>query len=366
MPEVVVIGAGLAGASTAYALSRAGLRVTVLERERQPGVHASGRNAAMVRHAAGDALLPLLAEGGRFLRRPPADLGEVGFRRCGSLLLGCGDTVGRLRDAIPALRAHGVRAEWTEPRAVHAYVPLTEGGDFDGALYTFDDGVVDVAALLAGYLRAARAAGAALRLDEGLVAIDVRAGAVRGVCTSHGRTIPADAIVNAAGAWALGVSALAGASAPPLRPKRRHLMITDPLAGADAAWPVVWDESHGLYFRPESGGLLISPCDETPHAAGDVSADAAAVEHLAGKLARFLPRLTQASVKRTWAGLRTLTPDGNFVIGEDPIVRGFFWCAGLGGHGVAASAAVGRLTADAVLGRPVPRAHSPARFLAPA
>ena len=126
----------------------------------------------------------------------------------------------------------------------------------------------------------------------------------------------------------------------------------------------MWDETHGLYFRPESGGLLLSPCDETDYAPGDVASDPAAAGHLAEKLARWMPRLAGVAVRRTWAGLRTLAPDSHFVIGEDPVRRGFFWCAGLGGHGVAASAAAGRLAADAVLERPVPPAHAPARFAA--
>jgi D-arginine dehydrogenase len=89
-----------------------------------------------------------------------------------------------------------------------------------------------------------------------------------------------------------------------------------------------------------------------------------ALSGLACKVAAFMPRLGERSIRRVWAGLRTLAPDGCVVIGEDPRVRGFHWCAGLGGHGVTASAAVGRLAADGVLGRPVPSAFSPARFAA--
>jgi glycine/D-amino acid oxidase-like deaminating enzyme len=91
-------------------------------------------------------------------------------------------------------------------------------------------------------------------------------------------------------------------------------------------------------------------------------ADPEAVELLASKVARAMPGLAHVPVRRSWAGLRTLTPDGNFVIGADAYIRGFIWCAGLGGHGVTASPAAGRLAAMSVMGRRPPPEHSPTRF----
>ena len=88
-----------------------------------------------------------------------------------------------------------------------------------------------------------------------------------------------------------------------------------------------------------------------------------AVALLAEKLEHAFPRLADLPIQRTWAGYRTLTPDGRFVIGPDPSLAGFVWCAGLGGHGVTTSAAVGRLAAQAVLGEAVPPEHAPARFV---
>jgi glycine/D-amino acid oxidase-like deaminating enzyme len=120
--------------------------------------------------------------------------------------------------------------------------------------------------------------------------------------------------------------------------------------------------SHGLYFRPEPPGLLLSPCDETSHAAGDAPVDAAAQELLASKVRRFMPGLGDVGVARAWACLRTLTPDGSFLIGRDPSLPNLVWCAGLGGHGVTVSAAAGRLAAEAVLGWPSLAAHDPGRF----
>jgi len=357
----VVVGGGLAGASTAYFLSRhCHLKTIVLEREDHPGFHASGRNAAMVRQSAPHRdLVAALVEGARFLAKPPAEIGPVHFRACGSVVLA---DDGRLRRSIPPLVERRVPVAWMEPTDVHLLVPLATGASFAGAMYTLDDGVVDVSALLHGYLRAAVAAGASVLTGQAVRAIRVRRGAVCEVDTDSWR-IDTRAVVNAAGAWCGQIARLAGAVEIGWRPARRHLMHTGPLAAIDGNRPILWDEAHGLYFRPESGGLLLSPCDEADHPPGEPAVDPGAVEQLADKLMQWMPRLAEVPIRRTWAGLRTLTPDGRFVVGADPRVGGFFWCAGLGGHGVTASASVGRMAADAVVGRPVPAAHDPARFL---
>lgn len=351
--DVVVVGAGFAGAATAYHLGRLGVRdVVVIEQEQAPGVHSSGRNAAMARQTAlTPAIAPLAEEGVRLMREPPAEL-ELApvLRGCGSLIL--------MAEADAARR---VSPRWLGREAVVARVPVTAGGDFAGAVFGPEDGVVDIAALLEGYLRAASRFGARLRTGERVVRIASEGGRVAAV-TSDRATFVTKAVVNAAGAWAGELAGLAGAVAAPLRPFRRHLFLSGPLAWVDPAWPIVWDVSHGFYFRPEPPGLLLSPCDETEHVPGLPPVDPAVQELLAAKVRQHMPRLAEIPLARSWAGLRTLTPDGHFVIGRDPRLEGFVWCAGLGGHGVTTSSAVGRLAAEAVLGKEPPAEHDPGRF----
>ncbi|HWO41131.1 MAG TPA: FAD-binding oxidoreductase, partial [Candidatus Eisenbacteria bacterium] len=126
----------------------------------------------------------------------------------------------------------------------------------------------------------------------------------------------------------------------------------------------VWDLSHEIYFRPEGRGLLLCACDQDELPPGDPPLERAIQELLAEKIERYLPGLASVPIQRGWAGLRTLVKDGRFIIGWDPIVKGFFWLAGLGGHGVTTSSAVGALAADLLLGRERPEApdFSPARF----
>ena len=362
---MVVVGAGLAGAATAYFLARDhGLRSIVVEREPVPGAHASGRNAAMIRQAVASAsLIPALVEGARFLAHPPPDIGPVDRRATGSILLLDDARAQALLTALPALLERRVSVSWLERADVARLAPLAAGASFDRAFFTLDDGVVDVAALLHAYLAAADRRGARLLTGQAVRAVQVQAGRVCAVETD-GLRIETRAVVNAAGAWCGELARLAGALDIPLRPTRRHLLATS--AVGDVAVrdrPIVWDETHGLYFRPEAGGLLLSPCDETDHPPAEPAVDPAVLENAAEKVERFMPCLSGLSIRRAWAGLRTLSPDGRFVVGADPSVGGFFWCGGLGGHGVTASAAVGRMAADAVAGRSsVPPAHSPLRF----
>ena len=139
-------------------------------------------------------------------------------------------------------------------------------------------------------------------------------------------------------------------------------MVSSALSWVDRSWPSVWDLTHDVYFRPEPPGLLLSPCDADEAEPDGQGGETAAMELLADKLTRWLPRLAGISVARTFGGMRTFAPDGNFVLGEDPQLRGFFWCAGLGGNGMTLSAALGRIVAEAVMGREPPPVHAARRF----
>lgn len=364
----VIIGAGFAGASTAYHLAARGAKeILILEQEKLAGVHSSGRNAAMIRQVISEPAVAALAkEGAAFLRALPADWPvPVDFQQNGSLLLGKGEGwKGLARDADTAQRS-GVEVEcWSKERASEK-VPVLKEADFEGAVWCPTDGVVDIHALLSGYLKAAASLGAKVRYGLTVQGIEIRQGGVAGVLTGEG-VIEAEAVINAAGAWAGAIGKMAGAPEMPFRPCRRHLFVTTPLPWVDPGWPFVWDTSHEFYFRPETGGLLLCPCDQEEMAPGIPPIDQSVAEQLAEKAGRYFPQMGDVAIKRSWAGLRTLTADGRFVIGWDPKVKGFFWVAGLGGHGVTTSWAVGKLAAGLILDKDVGNAaeFSPRRFAA--
>ena len=361
----VIIGAGFAGAATAYHLARSGVKdITILEQEAVAGFHSSGRNAAMVRQVVSDpALAALTREGAEFLRALPVDWPvPVSFEQNGSLLLGSGEGWEKLSRDAEAARQTGVAAEcWSKDQATE-FVPALKDADFDGGVWCPTDGVVDIHALLTGYLKAALALGVRVRYGCSVGGFEIQRDRVTSVSTSDG-AIETETVINASGAWAVPIARLAGATAPPLHPYRRHLFVTAPLPWVNRKWPFVWHITHDLYFRPEAAGLLVCPCDQQEMLPGDTPTDEAVTELLYDKIHRHFPALAEIAIKRSWAGLRTLSDDGRFVIGWDPKIKGFFWAAALGGHGVTTSYAVGALAAKLILDPMATSEFSPERFV---
>jgi D-arginine dehydrogenase len=352
--DAVVAGAGLAGASAARALALRGLSVLVLEAETMPGTHASGRNAAILRRVLEDPSTAALARrGGAALADPPGDLDleHPLLDRHGVLLVaGEGRAADALRRAAGDARGAGLAVEDLDASAAEARAPVLREAPVAAAAWHPDDGTVDVAALLAAMLRSARTRGAVVAPGAGLLAVRTAGGSVSHVDTSRG-PVRTGILVDAAGAAADPVAALAGLA--PLRfvPRRRHLfqLGANPLVAHGS--PTVWDVDRGVYLRPEGTGVLASPCDEAPFPPGlEEPRVVPAVRAVLGdKLERCFPRYGRFTVRRAWAGLRTFAPDGRFVIGPDPRLRGFAWAAGLGGHGVSTAVAVGEVLADLVL-----------------
>jgi D-arginine dehydrogenase len=350
--QFVIVGAGFAGAATAYQLARRGARnIVLLEQESIPGFHASGRNAAMMRQCVPDAdLARLTRDGAEFLRNPPQDWPEpMGFKQNGSLLLGSGDSWSKLKQDGETGRSVGIDVELWTPSQAARRVPVLEGAEFEGALWCGSDGIIDIHSLLSGYLKTAASHGVQIIYNAQIRSVRALDGNGLEVAID-GETIRAKTLVNAGGAWANLIAKMAGARELPMRPCRRHLFVSPPIDWVDPSWPFVWDVAHDIYFRPEGEGLLLCACDQTELPPGDPPVDENVKELLAEKIERFMPSLSSVSINKGWAGFRTLTPDGRFIIGWDPRVEYFFWVAGLGGHGMTTSSAVGALAADLLLG----------------
>ena len=369
--DVLIVGGGFAGLSTAYYLSeRPGLRVTVIEREPKLGGHASGRNAGMIRQTVSDPVLAELAsEGKRLLAAAQKKGWRLGLASQGSLLLAKQGQSRELERIRLSARRQGVASRYVSSREAARLVPALAEGDFDKALHCPSDALVDIEALLAAFLKALKArrvpvlcgsAPRAIRRTPRGFAVETPSGCFE-----------TKALVDAAGAWAPTVAAMAGASKLPFRAYRRHLFEDGRFRSAWAKWPFVWDLSHGFYFRPLRASLLLSPCDHTPFRAEGRSGAAEKTDPrmrqlLERKMGRFSPFFSTLEIRKEKAGLRTMAPYGRFVIGEDARLKNFYWVAGLGGHGVTTALSVGRLAADLVSGKrtasPLARALSPRRF----
>jgi D-arginine dehydrogenase len=353
--DVVIVGGGIAGASLAYFLgTHGGASVVLLEREAQPGHHATGRSAAVLAEVDPvPTLLDLKVAGGRFFRTPPPGFSEDPLLERSGLLVLLRDIEWEMLDAAAAaLRERGVTAEVLAPTDATRLVPVLRPERWAGAILLPDDGRLDVHALLTSYLRHARAHGAVTQWRATVAAILRDGERCVGVRTADGDVLHARWVVNAAGAWAAEIGRLAEAMPISLVPHRRTIVVFDPPGDiAVRDWPFVSCDQDGVYFAPESGGVLVSPMDEEPMAPQDAHADERQIAEAFERLGRVAPALVPRHVRRAWAGLRTFTPDRVPVVGEDPTRPGFFWLAGQGGCGIETSPILGRIAADLITSR---------------
>ena len=369
--DVIIIGGGIAGASMAYFLTEKGLTdVLLLEREEQPGYHATGRSAAtVVEWDPIPALQELKAMGAVFLRHPPVGFSEQELLRQAGILVTFQEPIWTaVQQVLPLLESHGTTVRVVSQSAALDIVPVLAPEHFDGAVFLPEDGFIDVHELLWSYLRHAGRRGAERRCGVEVRAIRVENGRVRGVATSDG-SFEARWVVNAAGAWAGRIGTLADASRITLTPMRRTMITFAAPEGLNVNdWPLVHNESHRLYFGPESGGLKACPMDEEPMEPCDARPDELVIAETVERVAKLAPRLAPKTLRRCWAGLRTFAPDRVLVVGEDPLVKGFFWLAGQGGCGIETSPAVGQIAAELLVDGRTDRFDaallSPARFAA--
>ncbi len=350
--DVIIIGAGIAGASLAGSLA-AHHRVLVLEAEAQPGYHTSGRSAALYSETYGNAIVRALSTGSRgFFASPPEDFAEFTLTRPRGAL-----HVGKPGDeALLASRAREYAALVPSVRQVTAaevqrLVPIMRPELLAGAVYEPDALDLDTNGMLQGFLRMARRHGATL-------VTDARVEELRHDGAWHLRTrdaaYSAPVVVNAAGAWADHVAALAGLAPVGVVPKRRTAFLVDPPAGlAIDAWPLIVDVRETYYFKPDAGKLLMSPADETPSPPCDAQPEELDIAIAADRVQQATT-LEIRRIAHRWAGLRSFARDKTPVVGFDPRARGFFWCAGQGGYGFQTAPALGRAGAALVQGEALP------------
>lgn len=349
--DILVIGAGIAGASVAAHLSET-RSVVLLEAEARAGSHSTGRSIAQFSEIYGGDLVRALTRASReFFYAPPAGFADIALvKKRGSLYIataGQRDSLERFA-AIPDIAAATTRLSTAELKAA---CPILNADVTDGVL-EHDAADIEVDALLQGYLRQFRNRGGRLLTEHAVSSLSHQNG--RWTAIAGGQRFTAPIVVNAAGAWADHVAALAGVAAIGLRPKRRTALLVDPPAGmAIEDWPLVSDIDEQFYFKPDAGLLMLSPVDETPSEPCDVQPDeldiAVAVDRV-----ETVTSLQVRRVKHRWAGLRSFVADRLPVAGFDGHAPGFFWLAGQGGYGIQTAPALSQAAAALVTASPIP------------
>ncbi|MEI2744155.1 MAG: FAD-binding oxidoreductase [Ottowia sp.] len=352
---MLIIGAGIAGASLAWRLARAGRPVVLIEREPQPGMHSTGRSAAMFMESYGPPGVRALTRASRdFYLHPPAGFAEAPLLSPRhALFVATAGQQAALARMQADLAASGTTMVLLNSELLAQAAPALKPDLFQNALLDEQGYDMDVHALLQGFLRGARQAGA--RLLTGVWPLRAAHDGQRWrVALSDGNELVAHTVVNAAGAWADELAALFGAVPIGLQPRRRSAFTFRAPEGVDIArWPMVADVDEAWYFKPDAGQLLGSPANADPVPPHDVQPeefDIALGIHL-------IQEATSLRIERptaTWAGLRSFVADGDLVIGFDDACPGFFWLAAQGGYGIQSAAGASLLAASLIAGQPLP------------
>lgn len=351
--DFLIIGGGIAGASTGYFLSRHG-KVAVLERESHAGYHSTGRSAALYTVAYGTPQVRALTAASRaFFDNPPEGFAEH------PILTPRGEMTVDFEGNPEELQRQFVSARHSVPEMrlldadeACAIVPVLRREKVHGAMLDPSAADIDTDSLLQGYLRGIRRNAGSVQLDSEALEINRIDGAWE--VRSAQQTYRAAVLVNAAGGWSDQIATLAGAAPLGLQPKRRAAFLFSPPEGVDShAWPVLVSLDESFYFKPDAGMLLGSPANADPVGPHDVQP-----EELDIAMGIYqIEEHTTLSIRRpshTWAGLRSFFADGDLVSGYDPATPGFYWVAGQGGYGIQTSAAMGEASAALIRGEALP------------
>jgi D-arginine dehydrogenase len=351
--EVLIVGGGIAGAGAAYEIA-AFASVIVLEREPHCGYHSTGRSAASFTENYGGPVIRRLAIASReFLRDPPAGFCDHPLLAPrGMITIAREDQLEMLEQQLERARALVPSIERMDVAAAIARVPVLRRDYVAGAFLEPHSKDLDVDGLHQGFLRAARGRGARIVVEADVHSIERSAG--RWTVRTQAGIFRAPLLVDAAGAWADKIAALAGVRPLGLVPKRRTAFNLPAPSGMEIReWPMVVDVAEEFYFKPDAGQLLASPADAAPSEPVDAFPEDLDVAVGVERLERATT-LNVQRVSRAWAGLRTFARDAAPVVGADGGVDGFFWLAGHGGYGIKTSPALSRACASLIRHRRLP------------
>ena len=349
--DFLIVGGGVAGLSAGAALARHG-KVVVLEAEEALGYHSSGRSATFSHYGIGSVPVRALTAWSRsFFEQPPEGFADVPLaRRASALFFATEEMLGTL-DTLEAEMARFTdsldRIGEAEMKAHFPPLLTGEGAAVSACLYR--DGLrLDSDALLQGYKRAIRTAGGEVLTGRRISAVRREYGAWS--IDAAGESWSAPILVNAAGAWADGIAAMAAVEPLGLRSLRRTIIVVDAPDGADVRdWPFVKSVVDDFYILPESGRLMASPVDEVECEACDARPEDYDLALAAWKVEQYTT-LPVARIAHRWAGLRSFTADRVPVAGFAADAPGFFWLAGQGGYGLQTAPAMAAIAETLVLG----------------
>jgi glycine/D-amino acid oxidase-like deaminating enzyme len=359
---IIIVGGGIMGSATAYYLMKADptLKVAVVERDAaytQASTTLSMANVRVQFSLEENVHISLYTQ--EVLKRFEGDMTVEGqelkiyYRQEGNLFLVDATEEAAARRAFEMQKDLGCQVQWWSPQTIKQHFPLYDPEKFVGGTFSPDDGYIDAYAVLMGYKAKARSLGATYIQDE-VVKIHKKQKRVAGAELAALGRLNSAFVVNCAGAWAADVAKTAGVILP-VRPVKRQVFALDTAVKPNAPLPLTILPS-GLYFRSETGGLILlgKSLQEDPVGFDFTWDDKRFVELLWPELAEFVPAFDRLKLVRGWAGLYAVnTLDGNAILGQWPEINGLYLANGFSGHGLQQGPAVGRYLSEIILGNQV-------------
>ena len=357
--DTIIIGAGIAGMSVAYELSKK-QKVLVLEQEINPGYHSTGRSAAVyvASYKSDDCAIQILTNASwPMFKNPPARFTETQlYRDRGLLYIAEKSQLNELASFYDDLQSTSTKVEWVGKNFIKEKFPLLRDQYAEHAVYDTNAYDIDVNELMEGYRRGLRQSGGSLK--PAFRVTDIIRKSDHWLVSNGQEIFQARNLVNAAGAWCDEIAKMAHVSPIGIQCLRRsaaliNLDVNDQTKDF-ANWPMAVEFKESFYFKPDAGKLLVSPANEDPAVACDVQPEELDIAYAADFAEKAL-HLTVKRIDHSWAGLRNFVADRRPVIGFDPEAEGFFWLAGQGGTGVQTAPAAARLAASLILREASPR-----------
>lgn len=360
--SVVIIGAGVMGASIAFHLAERGIEDIVIVERDTPGSGSTSKAAGGVRCQFSDEVnIALATRSLGVLRNFEAEFGiDIDLVSNGYLfLLDSAADAAAFAANVGLQQRMGLDSQMLSVAEVTELAPYIDTDGLVAGAFNPDDGHCTPEAVVSGYINAARDLGVQVLKNCEVTGFESTGGATSGerrvtaVITSKGRIECAQAVC-AAGAWSGLIGEAAGVDLP-VRPLRREIMVSEPVdeaaLGIDLArMPFTIDFSTSFYVHPEGPGLLFGCPDEADVWEFDDKRSPDWLPTLAELIETRAPGLGDVEAKRGWAGLYEMTPDHNALIGEAEELSGFFYACGFSGHGFLMGPAVGEVVADLMTG----------------
>jgi len=355
--RVVVVGGGIVGCSTAYHLAKLGWEVLLLERA-QLTCGSTFHAAGLVGQLRSDATITeLLGHSVALYESLEAETGQAtGWKRCGGLSLACNQARWtQLRRQATTARSFGLEMHLLTPHEAQERWPMMQVSDVVGAAFLPTDGSANPSDITMALTRGARMHGATIVENCPVTGVEIEAGQVKAVLTPQGRVICA-ALVNCAGQWAGPLGRMAGVCVP-VQSVEHQFLVTEPIEGIERGLPTLRDPDRFTYYKEEVGGLVMGGYEQNPIPWAEqgipqdfvfqlLESDFDHFQQLAELAMGRVPALESAGVRQLVNGPEAFTPDGNFILGEAPELRGFFVGTGFNAFGIAAAGGAGMALAQ--------------------